>query len=71
MIGRIDVRFRCVDLIEAGNSDRRKDRLHDEPRPGVGKPVQPPSAAVENATRQRQQSQDNRVQPYERIEDQV
>src|SRR5579871_596724 len=71
VIRSINVRLRSIDLLESCDLYRRKDRLHDQPRPCLRKPVQPFSLSVEESPRQGQDSQNHRVQPDQRIENEV
>src|SRR5258708_26465742 len=71
VIDRVDEGLGGVDFVEPRDSDRRQDRLQDQPRPELGEVVLNASAAVEERAGQRDHAEDQRVAPDEWIVDEI
>ena len=68
----VDAGFGVVELVcSSGNSYRRQDCLHDEPRPEAGEIVLEADVAVEERDEQRERAENYRVGPDERIKDEI
>src|SRR5262249_17065976 len=71
VIHRVDVGLAGIDLLQAGNRDRRQDRLHDQLRPQPGQAMLRAAIAVEQRYGQRNNAQNDGVQPDQRVEEEV
>src|SRR5437867_4888323 len=67
VIDRVNVRLRCVHLIESDDTKRREDRPHRELRPEAGERVQSAAVPVEKSEGNRRDAEQNRNEPDERI----
>ena len=71
VIHRIDMRLRSVDLVEAGDFTGEKIVFMISLRPERAKPVQEACPRFEEPERDGKDSQDQRVEPDQRIEDEI
>src|SRR5580704_2885818 len=71
MIDRNHSRLRDIDILQSADPHRRGDSLHNQLRPKSGEAVQDTFLLAEQRNRDRNDSEDDGVEPDQRIKDKV
>src|SRR5579864_853086 len=71
VIDGIHVRLGGIDLIKAEDAHGRKNRLHNETRPGTGEGVKTAAVAIEKTKRNRSKAEADGIEPDQRIEKEI
>src|SRR4029077_13862995 len=71
MIDRDHSRLRDIDILQSADPHRRGDSLHNQLRPKSGEAVKDTFFLAEQRNRDRNDSEDDGVEPNQRIEDEI